>query len=856
MPNDIEKNNGLSPQLKIEDKPTSDSSTTSKIKEEDTLEPKITTEEFEALEKKEQNKKLFGFLQKLKKDKDARESSTDMNQSNVQYIEKKLNDTLLKVEKMEGKFEMIESSKSETNDRIADLAEKIGELRSMIFSREDTFSGIETEFENIKESTAHMKPEKIHKEIEENALEVMKVQAQLELEKSKIDRLEKTQVKLTKLLDRFKSFENLLDVSKEIKAEIEQVKDSEKYTSRMAAKTEKIFSELDNRLSEFQKYKKEVNDMNELIKDLIRSNDTLEVKTDSLMSKDSFSKIREDQETKAAELDTRIKILKDIVSTLVDKMSRENLDLMTKDNLEKMRLDIRDELRKESLKDIDGLNKSIKSISDTTDNLQNNIKRMQDIIDGLVQSTSKESLDSAVATITEKNIQFEAGLSKLADMLSIMQKNDKNTKQELLTLKKYLETKMAQISTTGLKEKDLRHGLEKGIKELEQKEQYASQQHQELSEKINEISTQINESISTITLLEDNGRYMKESIDDLARPSLESSEKELNKKIDELKNKISVLADIISLMQKNERIFKQDFCESKKNMDISSNIVNMEDNIRYMKDSIDIIPTDVTDSDHSEKRILTQDLNNNRIKPAEIDRETSPSISVCDHLPETHSIRQKDDELTENTPSKSRTKDSTKYHQNIQEKQVHGYITPQLDWRNPIVMKADEIRNDSLCHPVTKELPEADLVPQKHMEKIKGLFNKIKSKSKSKSSSIPKDECVLSAQSPVQIPNPVENPKKKEMTDIKESQKDSMGANKIHGTNLTEEISRLKSLYHEKEALLEAEKRSGKDIFNQETLLENASLDLSMAELDLLDGNETTSRQKIERINALLENVR
>ena len=70
---------------------------------------------------------------------------------------------------------------------------------------------------------------------------------------------------------------------------------------------------------------------------------------------------------------------------------------------------------------------------------------------------------------------------------------------------------------------------------------------------------------------------------------------------------------------------------------------------------------------------------------------------------------------------------------------------------------------------------------------------------------------------------------------------------------IVDELSKLG--YEQKQSLLEKEKSSGKDIFRQQILLDNASLDLGMAEIDLLDGNELQTRQKIEKVSISLENI-
>jgi len=136
------------------------------------------------------------------------------------------------------------------------------------------------------------------------------------------------------------------------------------------------------------------------------------------------------------------------------------------------------------------------------------------------------------------------------------------------------------------------------------------------------------------------------------------------------------------------------------------------------------------------------------------------------------------------------------------------------------------------------------------MEKVKNLLKKIKP---SAMQSPAKRETLPIPPQNIQIPPAY--PKETESENLKDSLKESIQQNKKLGKDLKSEISRLKSIYKEKQNLIENEKNTGKDIFQQQVLLDNASLDLGMAELDLLDGNDQITRQKIEKVSTTLENI-
>lgn len=67
------------------------------------------------------------------------------------------------------------------------------------------------------------------------------------------------------------------------------------------------------------------------------------------------------------------------------------------------------------------------------------------------------------------------------------------------------------------------------------------------------------------------------------------------------------------------------------------------------------------------------------------------------------------------------------------------------------------------------------------------------------------------------------------------------------------DISRLKKRYELIEGKVKADKRAGRDVSHEEMLLENASFELTVAELCLLEGDVEPCRQKIEKAGEMLE---
>ncbi len=62
----------------------------------------------------------------------------------------KLHNLILKLEKIDGKIDIIDRFRNDMNERVTQLAEEIGELRSLSMERERSFDTIKTDFEKNK----------------------------------------------------------------------------------------------------------------------------------------------------------------------------------------------------------------------------------------------------------------------------------------------------------------------------------------------------------------------------------------------------------------------------------------------------------------------------------------------------------------------------------------------------------------------------------------------------------------------------------------------------------------------------------------------------------------------------------
>jgi len=197
-------------------------------------------------------------------------------------------DILLKTEKIEGKLASFEESKGRIDDRIMRVSEQVGELRSMLLEREKSFGLLEADFEMIKDVFEDVKPSEFAKELDKKEKSILESRVHIEKLENMMEHLSEEVGEFRKILEKIKSFENLVDIAREINEKITGIDEAREYTKRLAAKTESIFAELNKQLMGMEEYKGKIEQNSELAHEVVRSVDDLAVKLGGSVNKEEL----------------------------------------------------------------------------------------------------------------------------------------------------------------------------------------------------------------------------------------------------------------------------------------------------------------------------------------------------------------------------------------------------------------------------------------------------------------------------------------------------------------------------------------------------------------------------------------
>jgi len=208
--------------------------------------------------------------------------------------EVKLSDLILRIEKMDGKLDIIDRFRNDMDERTRQLSEEIGELRSMTMERERSFDRIKSDFEKVKDTVSGLEPMKLRKILDKREMEIMENKAKVESIENLVKALSEENKKFRALMSKIKSFENLVDISYDIDRKLSKIKDVQDHANKIASKVEMVFSELNRKASELENQKEKIAKLDELTIEMTNMLDEVTLKLTKFVEKKDLKKFEED----------------------------------------------------------------------------------------------------------------------------------------------------------------------------------------------------------------------------------------------------------------------------------------------------------------------------------------------------------------------------------------------------------------------------------------------------------------------------------------------------------------------------------------------------------------------------------
>jgi hypothetical protein len=219
-----------------------------------------------------------------------------------------LYDLILRIEKMDGKLDIIDRFRNDMNERVTQLAEEIGELRTMILDRERSFDKISTEFEKIKDNVSDLEPGRIKGEFDKKENKILENKVKIEKIENLIKALGEENKKYRKLMEKIKSFENLMNISYDMDRRISKIEEVKNHADMIASKVENIFSELNEKVSELEGQREKIEKLDELTIEMTKMLDEISVRLSRFMEKKDLNEFKKDVEKEVDKLKKSLQV--------------------------------------------------------------------------------------------------------------------------------------------------------------------------------------------------------------------------------------------------------------------------------------------------------------------------------------------------------------------------------------------------------------------------------------------------------------------------------------------------------------------------------------------------------------------
>ena len=471
-----------------------------------------------------------------------------LTKSVVELLQKKetYENLVAEIEKIQGRLDVVNELKNQLTETTRTFSEEIGELRTMILDREKSFSKIEIGFEKINEIVKDIEPQTIRKNFEKKEQKILELEARIE----KLERFSKELIKQTEkvreVIEKVKSFENLVSVAERVKKYLRQAEETKNYADRIAGKVETMFEDMNNKVIDLDEKSAKLEDIDSLLKELVPTVDKLQIEVSNKADKEDVVSLKRSGVSR-------------IVEEKIDKIEKDEAEIQKKFiNLEESKKQIDDELKK--LKD--RISVLFPEDLKLREDLKMKIKLLAGEIEEIEKAYNRGEIDEASykERIEKRKKEREELLEKLKEIKMPTISEIRNLEKEVMLLKEELSKKNLI-------------NLEKQVRELNKNkkllETYAEIIKVMKPSSLHELLTEKEKTKVELSLLEEqykSGIISKENFEELYEKkksflfeldSLIKDKERQERIINELKNLhivLSKLSDIVPNIRKNSNL--------------------------------------------------------------------------------------------------------------------------------------------------------------------------------------------------------------------------------------------------------------------------------------------------------------
>jgi chromosome segregation ATPase len=250
------------------------------------------------------------------------------------FGEIKIKQLVMDIEKIKAEIEGLREVKFNSDQRIKELAESTGELRSILFQKDTIVKELETKIRLMSDSVNDIEPKKIAKDFQKQQEEIQLSQAKTEKVESMYKDMNRKFEETQKILEGLRNVENLKTRISEMEGMISKSIENKEEVDRLTNKTEKIYTELEGKIKEIDKIRADLQKMDDLSKEMTKSIDEINIKIVGSAKKEDVEGFRdsindllvsnkENFDRKIKEIEDSINIPKEEVSSKINDLERK-----------------------------------------------------------------------------------------------------------------------------------------------------------------------------------------------------------------------------------------------------------------------------------------------------------------------------------------------------------------------------------------------------------------------------------------------------------------------------------------------------------------------------------------------------
>ncbi|MBI2672311.1 hypothetical protein HYX16_05235 [Candidatus Woesearchaeota archaeon] len=267
-------------------------------------------------------------------------TEVNISEEKIKEIESKnkvlYDELLIKLEKIGAVLEAFEAYKKFNSERIENVSEQIGELRSNIINNERDIKTIEVNSTRAFDLVKEVQPEKLMTNLQRQVVRLDTIKTRFdsleEYNKTLLDEIKSIKSKMGV----FRGTEQILGMQEDIRKDIIGIQKIKTIVESHADKVEEIFMNIKNDVASFEKLSILIKDLTSSFNGLRKDMDEIKIKTEDFALKDDLAKIKEAASSQLHEFDKTLTDLKKEVGNLnkVDYLSNKLTSMIRKNSEE------------------------------------------------------------------------------------------------------------------------------------------------------------------------------------------------------------------------------------------------------------------------------------------------------------------------------------------------------------------------------------------------------------------------------------------------------------------------------------------------------------------------------------------